>query len=85
MQALVEAREAYEAIKEDYQAVLAPERDEVMLLGGLHVIGPPPEGSKTAGESAPRLQLRRRRRLRLTVAAAAAAADANAARRLPGG
>ena len=33
------AREAYEAIKEVFEAVLAPERDEVLALGGLHIIG----------------------------------------------
>ena len=33
------AREAYEAVKEAYDAVLAPERQEVAELGGLHVIG----------------------------------------------
>jgi len=33
------AREAFEAIRDDFAAVLAPEKEEVMLLGGLHVIG----------------------------------------------
>ena len=33
------SREAYESIKEAFEEVLAPEREEVQLLGGLHVIG----------------------------------------------
>merc|ERR1719331_1847767 len=33
------ARMAHEAVVEEYEAVLAPERDEVIGLGGLHVIG----------------------------------------------
>ena len=33
------AREAYEAVKDVFAAALEAERDEVMTLGGLHVIG----------------------------------------------
>jgi len=33
------AREAYEVLVEEFEEVLKPEREEVMLSGGLHVIG----------------------------------------------
>lgn len=33
------AREAYESVRDEYDSVLAPEKEEVMTIGGLHVIG----------------------------------------------